>query len=230
MSSSPHRDRSEQIPQHDRSTTVANEHAPDHVPTAPDNANGTPKKEHPLVEIVRFAVLAIIIVVPIRMFVAQPFIVSGASMDDTFANGQYLIVDQVSYYFDDPDRGDVVIFRYPKDPSKFFIKRVIGLPGDTVIIEDGVVSIRNAANLGGFPIDEPYVAAMADAAPLTEVLGPREYFVMGDNRDQSSDSRVWGVLQEERIVGRAWLRLFPPQTIDFLPGSFTITGSSTIKN
>jgi signal peptidase I len=188
--------------------------------------NQAVKKEHPLTEMVRFALLAIIIVVPIRMFIAQPFIVSGASMDNTFENGQYLIVDQLSYYLDDPARGDVVIFRYPRDPSKYFIKRVIGLPGDTITIEESNVTIINEANPDGFTLNEPYVQSMEVAAPRTEVMGPREYFVMGDNRDQSSDSRVWGVLQEERIIGRAWLRLFPPTTIDFLPGKVEITGIS----
>lgn len=190
-----------------------------------DHESAIEKKEHPLTEIVRFALLAILIVVPIRMFIAQPFIVSGASMDTTFENGQYLIVDQLSYHLHDPARGDVVIFRYPRDPSKFFIKRVIGLPGDTVTIEDATVTITNETYPTGFVLDEPYIKSMQPAAPMTEVLGPREYFVMGDNRDQSSDSRVWGVLQEERITGRAWLRLFPPQAIDFLPGSVEITGT-----
>lgn len=185
------------------------------------------RTEHPLTEIARFALLAIIIVVPIRMFIAQPFIVSGASMDTTFANGQYLIVDQLSYHLHEPERGDVVIFRYPRDPSKFFIKRVIGLPGDTITIEEATVTITNEANPDGVILDEPYVNSMQAEAPRTEVMGPREYFVMGDNRDQSSDSRVWGVLQEERIIGRAWLRLFPPTAADFLPGKVEITG---IKN
>jgi signal peptidase I len=152
------------------------------------------------------------------MFIAQPFIVSGASMQETFQSGEYLIVDQLSYYFESPKRGEVVIFRYPKDPSKFFIKRVIGEPGDTISIEDGVVSIKNAQNPDGFVLNEPYAEPMPLSAPLTETLGEREYFVMGDNRDESSDSRAWGVLQEERIIGRAWLRLFPPQHIDYLPG------------
>lgn len=195
------------------------------VTSADTQKTSTEKTEHPLAEIVRFAILAIIIVVPIRMFIAQPFIVSGASMDDTFANGQYLIVDQVSYYFDDPVRGDVVIFRYPRDPSKYFIKRVIGLPGDTVTIEDAEVTITNEDYPNGLILDEPYIKSMATAAPMTEVLGPREYFVMGDNRDQSSDSRVWGVLQKERIIGRAWVRLYPPQELDFLPGKVETTGA-----
>lgn len=189
------------------------------------STNTPEKKEHPLAETLRFALIAILIVVPIRMFVAQPFIVSGASMDDTFHNGQYLIVDQVTYYFNDPQRGDVVIFRYPRDPNKYFIKRIIGLPGDTVEIKESDVIITNEANPTGLTLNEPYISEMSPTAPLTEVLGPREYFVMGDNRNHSSDSRVWGVLQEERIIGRAWLRLFPPTAADYLPGQATIIGT-----
>lgn len=183
----------------------------------------TNKDEHPFAEIVRFSIIAILIVIPIRMFIAQPFIVSGASMDETFHNGDYLIVDQISYYFEKPSRGDVIIFRYPKDPSKFFIKRVIGLPGDTITIEDTTVTIENEAHPDGFVLDEPYINEMTPTSPLTETLGGREYFVMGDNRDKSSDSRSWGVLQEERIVGRALVRLFPPSVVDYLPGAVTIT-------
>lgn len=175
--------------------------------------------EHPLAEIVRFSIIAIMIVVPVRMFIAQPFIVSGASMEDTFHSGEYLIVDQVNYYFNDPKRGEVVIFRYPRDPSKFFIKRVIGVPGDTIIIEDGQVTIFNTENPDGVVLTEPYAEPTPVAPKIKEVLGDREYFVMGDNRDESSDSRSWGVLQEERIVGRALIRLFPPQVADFLPGA-----------
>jgi signal peptidase I len=175
--------------------------------------------EHPLAEIIRFSIIAILIVVPVRMFIAQPFIVSGASMEDTFHSNEYLIVDQVSYYFHDPKRGEVVIFRYPRDPSKYFIKRVIGIPGDTISIEDGAVTIINEQYPEGFILDEDYAESMPPAPKMKEVLGDREYFVMGDNRDESSDSRVWGVLQEERIVGRAWLRLFPPSVIDYLPGT-----------
>lgn len=175
--------------------------------------------EHPLAEIIRFSLIALLIVVPIRMFIAQPFIVSGASMETTFHSGEYLIVDQVSYHLHKPERGDVIIFRYPRDPSKFFIKRVIGVPGDTVLIEDGIITITNEANPKGFILEEPYAETMPPAAKMTETLGDREYFVMGDNRDESSDSRAWGVLQEERIIGRAWMRLFPPTVVDYLPGA-----------
>lgn len=187
------------------------------------NQNGKPETEHPLTEIVRFSIIAILIVVPIRMFIAQPFIVSGASMDDTFQNGQYLIVDQVTYYFEDPARGDVIVFRYPRDPSKFFIKRIIGLPGDTIKIIDGRITISNNENPEGFTLSEPYVKeVMEPAQPFVENLGNREYFVMGDNRNQSSDSRSWGILQDDRIIGRALLRLFPPQLLGYKPGAVTI--------
>lgn len=179
----------------------------------------TPHKEpHPLIEIIRFSVIALIIVIPVRMFVAQPFIVSGASMQNTFQNGEYLIVDQLTYHLEAPKRGDVIVFKYPKDPSKFFIKRVIGLPGDTVLIEGSKVIIVNETYPTGLTLAEPYIKSMKASGAINEELGPREYFVMGDNRDESSDSRVWGVLQEESIVGRALLRLFPPSHFSYLPG------------
>ena len=192
--------------------------APTIIETPGDVPPVAPQSEHPLAEIIRFSLIALIIVIPVRMFIAQPFIVSGASMQETFQSGEYLIVDQVSYKFHQPERGDVVVFRYPKDPSKFFIKRVIGVPGDTVSIEGSTVRITNEANPDGFVLNEPYIKSMKNGIILEEDLGEREYFVMGDNRDQSSDSRVWGVLQEERIIGRAYVRLFPPQTFDYLPG------------
>lgn len=189
--------------------------------TTEDTSSSTPPKtEHPFLEIVRFALVAIIIVVPIRMFVAQPFIVSGASMDDTFHNGQYLIVDQLTYHFESPKRGEVIIFRYPADPSKFFIKRVIGVPGDTITVEGDAVTIQNDAHPMGTRLQEPYIGEMHGTERIIEQLGEGEYFVMGDNRDHSSDSRSWGILTEDRIVGRAFLRLFPVRDLDAFPGTY----------
>jgi signal peptidase I len=164
------------------------------------------KEEHALTEIIRFSLIALIIVFPIRLFIAQPFIVSGASMDDTFENGQYLIVDQISYRFEEPSRGDVIIFRYPKDPSKFFIKRIIGVPGDTVAVNGNVITITNEEHPNGAVLREPYVDEMEPNSYDEKILGEGEYYVMGDNRDQSSDSRVWGVLPERNIVGQALFR------------------------
>lgn len=172
-------------------------------------------------EILRFALIALIIVIPIRFFVAQPFIVSGASMTPTFQNGQYLIVDQLSYRFTPPAHGDVIVFKYPKDPSKYFIKRVIGIPGDTISINGNVITIFNKTHENGVKLSEPYVAKMTPNGAETEKLGEGEYFVMGDNRDNSSDSRVWGILPKDFIVGKAYLRLFPLPDIRYLPGSAT---------
>lgn len=178
------------------------------------------KKENFFAEIVRFTLIALVIVVPVRLFIAQPFIVSGASMEPTFSSGEYLIVDQITYRLEEPERGDIIVFRFPRDPSKFFIKRIIAIPGDTIEIEQDKITIKNADNLEGIVLDEPYVVAMEPSATLTEVLGEHEYFVMGDNRNASSDSRIWGVLRDNLIVGRAILRLLPITEVDILPGKF----------
>jgi signal peptidase I len=201
-----------------------NNHQEEHViPTTVATLAPEPKKENAVLDIVRFSLIALIIVIPIRTFIAQPFIVSGASMESTFYTGEYLIVDQLSYELHSPKRGEVIVFRYPKDPSKFFIKRVIALPGETITIDGSTVRISNPQYPNGFILDEPYIKSMENGANLTEELGEREYFVMGDNRDQSSDSRFWGVLQEERIIGRAFVRLFPPSQLDYLPGAVSET-------
>lgn len=155
-------------------------------------------------------------------------------MQETFHNGEYLIVDQITYHLQSPTRGEVVIFRYPRDPSKFFIKRIIGVPGDTISIEESTVTIRNADYPEGFVLAEPYIKSMRPGILIEEKLGPKEYFVMGDNRDESSDSRVWGVLSEDRIIGRAFLRLFPPRAFDVFPGvqavDDTINQGNNVKN
>ncbi len=181
-----------------------------------------PKKEESFfTEIIRFTLFALIIVIPIRIFIAQPFVVQGASMDPTFETGQYLIVDQITYRFEDIARGDVVVFRYPEDTTKFFIKRIIGIPGDTLKIEGDAVRIINTAHPEGFILEEPYVKAVRADTPLTQTLGEHEYFVMGDNRNASSDSRVWGVLRDDLIIGRALVRLLPVTEASVLPGKFT---------
>lgn len=198
---------------------------PPPLSTAPQSSDQPAPNREPsfLGEIIRFSLVALLIVLPIRMFVAQPFIVSGASMETTFSTGQYLIVDQLTYQFEDPRRGDVIVFRYPRDPSKFFIKRVIGIPGDTIDINGNKVTILNKTYQNGVLLEEsPYVHKMSPNTTLTETLGDNEYFVMGDNRDASSDSRMWGVLQRDRIVGRAFLRLFPLSELSLMPGVYDI--------
>lgn len=168
-------------------------------------------------DLIKFAVIALLIVIPIRMFIAQPFVVSGESMYPTFDDGQYLIVDELSYITGSPSRGDVVIFRYPKDTKRFFIKRIIGLPNEEIIIKNGLIKIKNDENPNGFSLDEPYISERFDTT-MTFRTGSDEYFVMGDNRNRSSDSRIWGALPSKLIIGKAFLRLLPVDNITYLPG------------
>jgi len=175
------------------------------------------KSENFFTELLKFALIAIVVVVPVRLFIAQPFIVSGASMVPTFLNGQYLIVDELSYRFEEPKRGDVIIFRYPKDPSQFFIKRIVGLPGETVLLANGNVSVQKT-NGETTLLDESYVVHHGNGANQTYTVPTDEYFVMGDNRPESSDSRTWGFVPRANIVGRAFLRLLPVQTAALFPG------------
>jgi len=177
-------------------------------------------KENFLKEIVKFTLIAIAIVIPIRMYVAQPFIVSGASMDPTFTSGQYLIVDQLTYHFQDPKRDDVVIFRYPLNPETFFIKRIIGLPGETVTLKSGKITVVNKEHPEGIEIDDSHITESRRTAGdnFTITLRDTEYFVMGDNRRESSDSRVWGPLERKYIVGRPLIRLYPPTKLALFPG------------
>jgi len=177
----------------------------------------THKQSGFFIELIKFFILAVLIVVPIRMYIASPFLVSGASMDPTFATGQYLIVDKISYRLENPKRGEVIIFRYPKDTSKFFIKRIIGLPGETVEINGGAVTIINKDGYTLPPLNEPYVE-FQKYDNLVVILSDTEYFVMGDNREASSDSRIWGPLDEKFITGRPFLRLFPIAKIGVFPG------------
>ena len=163
------------------------------------------------------ALVSLATVFVIRTFIAQPFVVSGASMDPTFHTGEYLIVDQLSYNFKDPERGDVIIFRYPVVPSKFFIKRIVGLPGETIKIDGEEVLIKEVGSNEFNKLEEKYIEFTKDNF-LEKTLEDDEFFVMGDNRLASLDSRIWGPLEEEYIVGKALVRLFPVNKINFLPG------------
>ena len=167
-------------------------------------------------EVIKFFVLALIIVLPIRIFIAQPYLVNGDSMVPTFHNGNYLIVDQLTYRFEDPERGDVAVFRLPENSTRFLIKRIIGLPGETLRIERGVITIfkdgREALTLDESFLETPY------RDTLSATLKDDEYFVMGDNRGVSYDSRVWGALPKNFLVGRPIVRLFPVREAALLPG------------
>lgn len=170
-------------------------------------------------ELVRFAIIALIIVIPIRILIAEPYVVSGSSMVPTFENGDYLIVDKISYELGSPKRDDVVVFRYPGDTTKFFIKRIIGLPNETVDIKGSNVTITNAEHPNGFKLDQPFVQNQA-INDTHFVLKNDEYFVMGDNRSGSSDSRYWGAVKKNLLQGRAFLRLLPLSQMDFWPGHY----------
>jgi len=186
-------------------------------------------------------VLSLIIVLPIRMFIAQPYIVSGASMDNTFQNGNYLIIDEISYRFEEPKRGEVIVFKTPpkglelqKIPltkTIYYIKRIIGLPGETVEINGDEVKVYNKENPEGKILVEPYiyidklVSSPFSDLKLKVTLKDGEYFVMGDNRHNSSDSRLWGVMPKENIVGRSYIRLFPFNEISISPGEYNGYGN-----
>lgn len=179
------------------------------------------KKENFLIEILKFTVIALAIVIPVRTYIAQPFIVSGASMDPTFETGEYLIVDELTYRFEKPERGQVIIFKFPRNTKTYFIKRIIGLPGETVDVRQGKVRILNDQYPEGIVLEEPYVSATHSVRDsFTVTLDANEYFVMGDNRAESSDSRSWGPLEEKFIVGRPIIRLLPVNKLDVLPGVF----------
>lgn len=166
------------------------------------------------------ALLVVVVVLPLRLFVVSPFVVDGESMHPTFENLDYLIVDEISYRFHQPARGDVVVFRYPNDPSIFYIKRIIGLPDETVAINHGEVTVTKTDG-STETLSEPYVAAEDATYSKVTTLGDDEYFVMGDNRPNSSDSRVWGPLPKKDIIGHVFLRLLPLSEIGYLPGAIT---------
>ena len=183
------------------------------------------KKENFFLETVKFIVITLLIVIPFRYFIAQPFIVSGDSMVPTFENGEYLIVDEISYRFSPPARGDVVIFRYPLDPSKFFIKRIIGLPGETVQIKGTAVQITTTDGITE-TLNEPYVTTSRDDN-INVKLQTNQYYVLGDNRPASSDSRIWGPLPSNDIIGKPVVRLLPLNRIGLSPGAKNETATTT---
>lgn len=171
-------------------------------------------------ELVKFALIALAIVIPVRMFIAEPFVVSGSSMAPTFIDRDYLIIDKISYWLGQPKRDDVVVFQYPNDPSKFFIKRIIALPGETIDIRGNNITITNAEHPQGLILDQPFVKNVDDN-DIHLKLKSDEYYVMGDNRSASSDSRVWGPLNRSFMTGKVLLRLLPIDKIGIKPGGFT---------
>ena len=161
-------------------------------------------------ELIRVVVISLAIILPVRYFLVQPFYVKGASMEPNFYDHEYLVIDELSYRLRDPARGEIVVFRYPNDPRQFFIKRVIGLPGETVQFDNGKISIKNAAHPKGFVLNEPYLSpSLVTVGGQETTLAREKYYLLGDNRTSSLDSRYFGALSRSYIIGRAWIRGWP---------------------
>lgn len=152
-------------------------------------------------EILEVILISVVTVFIIRSFLAQPFLVSGASMEPNFSNGNYLIIDEVTYRFREPERGEVVVFRYPKDRSVFFIKRIIGLPGEHVQVKNSKITVYKDGNV--------VLTENGTSGAVDLTLGEGRYFVLGDNRYNSFDSRNWGPVDKKDIIGIARLKVFP---------------------
>ncbi len=180
-----------------------------------------------LLEIVKVFILALVIITPIRVFLFQPFFVQGASMEPNFENGEYLIINELGYKetdigiggkelfsvspFKNLERGDTIVFKYPKDPKQYFIKRIVGLPGEKVKVSNGKVYIFNKENPDGFVLDESGYLSKEITTPgdLVQQLSETEYFAMGDNRFYRHDSRAWGPLDEKFVIGKVLIRAWP---------------------
>ena len=181
-----------------------------------------PISEHPIAVFLRFlyeiikTVLAVLLfAIIIRYLFIQPFIVDGSSMEPTFQNHEYLMVEKVNYFLHPPARGDIVVFKYPLNPSLNYVKRVIGVPGDRVVIAGGAVTIYNTAYPTGLRLNEVYLApglvtkVNGDVREKTWYVDDRHYYVLGDNRNHSDDSRSWGLVPEQNVIGKVWLTVYP---------------------
>ncbi len=157
-------------------------------------------------------VISLAIIIPVRYFLIQPFYVKGASMEPSFYDHEYLIIDEISYRFREPKRGEIIVFKYPKDPSQYYIKRIIGLPGEKVEIKDGEVYVYTGETNRKVKLDESYLLEGIDTTASREELvelRESEYYVLGDNRSHSKDSRSFGQVKESFIVGKVMFRGWP---------------------
>ncbi len=162
------------------------------------------------VEIFEVAAIAVITVLLVRSYLVQPFLVNGASMEPNFSNNNYLLVDELTYRLREPKRGEVIVFKYPGDESTFYIKRVIGLPGERIEVKDGIIKVYDEVNLNGLTIKENYLpSGLSTRGDSSVTLKDDEYYVMGDNRAYSFDSRSWGPLNKKELIGLVRLRLWP---------------------
>lgn len=161
-----------------------------------------------VLELIKLAIIAGITIGLVRYFLFKPFYVKGQSMEPNFEEKDYLIIDEITYRFREPERGEVVVFKAPVNNSDYYLKRIVGLPGERVHIADNKVIVYNKENPQGVAVEENYLSKETTGA-VTEQLGADEYFVLGDNRDASYDSRRFGSIKRKDIVGRTWLRGWP---------------------
>lgn len=186
--------------------------APETIPTFPDYTEQQTKTNwgNAARELVETVLLTLVIFFMIR-FAIENYRIEGYSMEPNFHDGQFLLVNKIQYLLAPPQRGDVIIFRYPLNPKKNFIKRVIGLPGEKVEIRAGKVFVN------GVRLQEEYPFNFADYdyGPIT--VGADEYFVLGDNRPESSDSHSWGLLPTKDLIGKAWVSYWPPDEWGVVP-------------
>ena len=157
-----------------------------------------------LIEVV---LLFLLVVLPIRFFLFEPFLVRGQSMEPNFHNFDYLLIDKLTYHFREPQRGEVVVFKPPFDDHVYYIKRIIGLPEEKIKIEGSKITIYNKEHPQGFVLNEEYLKGHYTVGTIEVNLGPDEYFVLGDNREVSYDSRKWGPVKKDRIIGRVIFQL-----------------------
>lgn len=163
-------------------------------------------------ELLKIVLISLVIIIPVRYFLIQPFYVKGASMEPNFHDKEYLIVDEISYRLNNPKRGDIIVFRYPRNPQEYFIKRLIGLPGEKIQIRDGGVYITNSEHPEGFKLEEDYLGDGVKTYGFSEdvtTLGADEIYVLGDNRNASKDSRTFGPVNKSFLIGRVLFRGYP---------------------
>lgn len=168
-------------------------------------------------ELIKVVVISMVIIIPVRYFLIKPFYVKGASMEPNFHDKQYLIINEISYFLGDPFRGDSVVFRYPLDPKQYFIKRVIGLPGERIVIDNGGVTIYNSIHPQGVALEESYLApGTITSGEIDLTLSNDSYFLLGDNRTESLDSRAFGPVKRSYIVGKTLFRGWPIDKVGFV--------------
>lgn len=164
-------------------------------------------KKEKIFNSIELILIVILVVVPTRFFLFEPFLVKGESMEPNFHNFDYLIIDKLTYKFSEPKRGDVVVFHPPVDDKVFYIKRIVGLPNEKLVIRSSKITIYNKEYPNGFTLEENYLKGHYTSDVLVVNLKDDEYFVLGDNREVSYDSRKWGPIKRDKIVGKVILRL-----------------------